>query len=75
MVLPIVFLTSIDTVVFHGKFILIYIIKNLKFQFYYNVDLGKKIWILIKKKIIEGDIEEDNKSPNTPSCHITFDGL
>ena len=66
MVPPIVFLPSVDTVDFNGKFILFYIIKNLKFKFYYkNVDLGKKILILIIKKINEGEIEEDNKSPNT----------
>ena len=55
MVLPIVFLTSVDTVVFHGKFILIYIIKNLKFKFYYkNVDLGKKnLDINNKKKLMK----------------------
>ena len=69
-------MTSVDTLGFHGKFILFYVIKNLKFKFYYkNVDLWKKIWILIIKRINEGEIEEDNIYPNTPGYHIKADGL
>ena len=52
---PIAFLTSFDMVDFNGKFILFYIIKNLKFKFYYkNVDLGKKnLDINNKKKLMK----------------------
>ncbi len=35
----------------------------------------KKFDINNKKKINEGEIEEDNKSPNTSSFHITAGGL
>ena len=43
---------------------------------YKNVYLWKKNLIIIIKKIInEGEIEEDNKSPNTSGFHITVGGL
>ena len=35
----------------------------------------KKFDINNKKKINEGEIEEDNKSPNTSGCHIIAGGL
>ena len=63
-------------VVFRGKFILFYSIKNLKCKFYYEMsNQEKKFDIINIKKINEAEIEEDNKSPNTPGCHITADGL
>ena len=63
-----VFLISFDKVVFHCKFILIYIVKNLKFKF---CQFRKKnFYINNKKKINEGETEEDNKSPYTSGCHI-----